>query len=444
MTRMFQMGTHDIMALIGRAPWREAVTYRDTWPHEYVVIKKDGQEELLAAFCERIARGEGVECAFFGQRRKYLFLGEHKYWTMTDCPDMDLEAEDYVLNRALLYRDRRDFVIEPGDTGTREERTMDACEDEIEQLDVHTIWEDEALDFTPWLAENLHMLGDAIGLKLEPVQTEAPVGPYFLDILAREADDGAIVAIENQLEDDRHGPSRATAHLCDRMRAHIAVWVAPDFGYEHAQALHRLNEWTNGRIRFYGVKVEVIKKAGGDPSPRFRKVVYPGGWCKEATIPAGEMAPDKRKYAEFFWPLLAKLHGEGFVERPVQYYGHTGRMFRSNLCPGIRYAAGLDRIGASVKLSIYMDDKEFTKRIFDTLKVDREEIEQGVDAGRAPDWRWYKPGGRYAFATIGIWREGSIDDPPEKLEETRAWMIDLLPKLKEVFDQRLADVLDSR
>ena len=35
--------TYDIMALIARAPWREAVTYRDTWPHEYVVIKKDGQ-----------------------------------------------------------------------------------------------------------------------------------------------------------------------------------------------------------------------------------------------------------------------------------------------------------------------------------------------------------------------------------------------------------------
>ena len=107
----------DIMALIGRAPWREAVTYRDTWPHEYVVIKKDGQEELLAAFCERIERGEGVECEFFGQKRRYLFLDEHKYWIMTECSDINLEEEDDVLNRALLYRDRRDFVIQPGDTG---------------------------------------------------------------------------------------------------------------------------------------------------------------------------------------------------------------------------------------------------------------------------------------------------------------------------------------
>ena len=47
----------EIMELIAGAPWREAVTYRETWPHEYVVVKKDGQEELLAAFCKRINTG---------------------------------------------------------------------------------------------------------------------------------------------------------------------------------------------------------------------------------------------------------------------------------------------------------------------------------------------------------------------------------------------------
>ena len=110
-----------IMKLIANAPWREAVTYRDTWPHEYVVAKRDGQQELLAAFCERITRGEGVECHFFHQRRKYLFLGDYKYWIMVECSDIDLDAEDEVLNRARLYRDRRDFVIQWGDTGKRED-----------------------------------------------------------------------------------------------------------------------------------------------------------------------------------------------------------------------------------------------------------------------------------------------------------------------------------
>lgn len=110
-----------IMELIDNAPWREAVTYRKTWPHEYVVVKKDGQEELLAAFCERIERGEGIECRFFHQTRRYLFLDDYKYWIMVECGDIDLDAGDHVLNRARFYRDRRDFVIQRGDTGSRED-----------------------------------------------------------------------------------------------------------------------------------------------------------------------------------------------------------------------------------------------------------------------------------------------------------------------------------
>ena len=53
------------MELIARAPWREAVTYRDTWPHEYVLTERDGQLELLAAICGRFRAGEGVACRFF-------------------------------------------------------------------------------------------------------------------------------------------------------------------------------------------------------------------------------------------------------------------------------------------------------------------------------------------------------------------------------------------
>ena len=43
--------------LIARAPWREAITYRDTWPHEYVLSGKNGQQDLLAAVVERFRAG---------------------------------------------------------------------------------------------------------------------------------------------------------------------------------------------------------------------------------------------------------------------------------------------------------------------------------------------------------------------------------------------------
>ena len=106
------------MELIAKAPWREAVTYRETWPQEYVVVNRDGQRELLAGFRERVGRGEGVEWQFFHQRRKYFFLVDYKYLTMTECSDIDPVGA--VLNRALLYRDRWDLVIQKGDTSKRE------------------------------------------------------------------------------------------------------------------------------------------------------------------------------------------------------------------------------------------------------------------------------------------------------------------------------------
>ena len=108
-----------LIELIECAPWREAVTYRETWPHEYVLTEKDDQRELLAAICGRFLAGEGVACRFFRMNNTYLFVGEYKYWLMTDFSDIDPfnDEGDYVINRARLYKDRRDFIIQPGDTG---------------------------------------------------------------------------------------------------------------------------------------------------------------------------------------------------------------------------------------------------------------------------------------------------------------------------------------
>ena len=106
--------------LIAEAPWREAVTYRDTWPHEYVLTCKDNCADLLALIVERWKAGEGVKGCFFLLENTYLFIGDYKYWIMTPYEEFDLEeakVDDYVLNRAPLYRDRRDFVIQPGDSG---------------------------------------------------------------------------------------------------------------------------------------------------------------------------------------------------------------------------------------------------------------------------------------------------------------------------------------
>ncbi|MDE3260304.1 MAG: hypothetical protein OYM47_20910 [Gemmatimonadota bacterium] len=106
--------------LIDSAPWREAVTYRETWPHEYVMSETDGQGKLLKAICERFRAGEGVDGRFFSKPNTYLFIGEYKYWLMTYWDEVK-PGVNYVINRARLYRDRRDFVIQRGDSGKPED-----------------------------------------------------------------------------------------------------------------------------------------------------------------------------------------------------------------------------------------------------------------------------------------------------------------------------------
>src|SRR5436305_1828674 len=72
----------------------------------------------------------------------------------------------------------------------------------FEQVPLRDIWTSESGDFTPWLAgaENLKLLGEALGLELEPQDIEAAVGPYRADIVCRDPATNTNVLIENQLE----------------------------------------------------------------------------------------------------------------------------------------------------------------------------------------------------------------------------------------------------
>ena len=84
----------------------------------------------MDAICARFRAGEGVACRFFSMNNPYLFIGEHKYWLMTHYNNIDPyhDEGDYVINRARLYRDRRDFVIQPGDTGEPEDYPVDPAD----------------------------------------------------------------------------------------------------------------------------------------------------------------------------------------------------------------------------------------------------------------------------------------------------------------------------
>lgn len=117
----------NLTQLIAAAPWREAVTFRKTWPHEYVLLKKDGERELMQAVCQRVRDGEAFRGYFFKRQMDYVFIADHKYWFMADGDtikavlDNPDDEREVVLNWARLYHDRRDFYIQYGDTGMRDD-----------------------------------------------------------------------------------------------------------------------------------------------------------------------------------------------------------------------------------------------------------------------------------------------------------------------------------
>ena len=306
------------------------------------------------------------------------------------------------------------------------------------QGNLRDMWPNEAWDFTPWLAANLNLLGDAIGLKLETVQQEQQVGSFSLDILAREGNEGVTVAIENQLEWTDHSHLGQMLTYAAGCKARIAIWVAAEFQHEHAEALYWLNQWADTNVQFYGVKVD-IDRDGDSLQPMLRKVVYPGGWNKDLTLSQPPPPnPEIEKHRRFYDPLSAKVLNSGFASSCRQAYGYNDRFFPSGFDKDIGYGVSLAG-GASVYFHIRTwDSVDLSNRLFDELKAELQRIESSIDA--QGEWYWNRYD-RYSIVDIGISRDGSIDDSPEQHEATQAWMLDLLPRFKDTFEERTAKLL---
>ena len=76
----------------------------------------------------------------------------------------------------------------------------------LEAVSLREAWPNEASDFTPWLVENIGLLGERLHLELVRKEVTLPGDAGRVDILAQQLGTGANVVIENQLEqsDDSH------------------------------------------------------------------------------------------------------------------------------------------------------------------------------------------------------------------------------------------------
>ena len=152
----------------------------------------------------------------------------------------------------------------------------------LEKVDVRSIWKKEATDFTKWLAkeENLSKLGDEIGITMQLVQTEASVGPFSADILAKEDKTDKPIIIENQLGQTDHDHFGKLFTYGSGFDAGILIWVCTEIRDEHRQAIDWLNEKTTTTLQLFLIKMEAWKIGNSLPAPKFQIICSPNDWAK--------------------------------------------------------------------------------------------------------------------------------------------------------------------
>jgi hypothetical protein len=187
----------------------------------------------------------------------------------------------------------------------------------LANVEPRAIWAHEALHFTPWLTQpdNIALLGEAIGIQIEPEATEVSVGGFSADIVARDLFDGTRILIENQLEPTDHTHLGQLLTYLAGLEARTVVWISRKLRDEHRAAMEWLNACTDDRFRFFAVEIELWRIGESMPAPRFSVLVKPNDWVRRerAQLRASEPTEDGAR-ALGYWSAFAAWLGANAPE----------------------------------------------------------------------------------------------------------------------------------
>ena len=150
-----------------------------------------------------------------------------------------------------------------------------------EVKDLRKIWPHEALNFTPWVAENVDLLADAVGLEITVDETESSVGDFNVDIYASETGTDRKIIIENQLEDTDHDHLGKLITYASGKSADVIIWVVKHAREEHKAAIEWLNNHTDEKIGFFLCEIKLFRIGDSQIAPSFTVVEKPNDWTKE-------------------------------------------------------------------------------------------------------------------------------------------------------------------
>jgi hypothetical protein len=304
----------------------------------------------------------------------------------------------------------------------------------LDRIDPRTVWPSEARDFTPWLAENIGKLGEVLGLELEATETEAAVGEFSVDILAKDLATDEMVIIENQYGQTNHEHLGKLLTYAGGFDAVALIWIAEAVRDEHRQALEWMNERTDEHTSVFAVELEVLRIANSPPAPNFKIVVAPNKWQKTARASSKGPSEKGEAYRKYFQSLIDELREKHHFTGARTASAQNWYSFSSGIS-GITYSSSFAQ-GKRARAEVYVDrgNLEENKKLFDWLKQKKDSIEKSFGS----ELTWERLDGKRA-SRIANYRPGSIEDSEATLVEIRSWAIQQLLQFKKTFEALLKE-----
>ncbi|MBI2258995.1 MAG: DUF4268 domain-containing protein [Flavobacteriia bacterium] len=290
-------------------------------------------------------------------------------------------------------------------------------------------WNNEARDFTPWLANNISELNKALGIELEVENTEVSVGPYSADILAKDTGTDNYVVIENQLEKTNHDHLGKAITYASVLDASMIIWIATEFTEEHKKSLDWLNDHTNDEISFYGVQLELWQIDESKAALRFNVISKPNQAVRQAArSKVNEDLSDKRKFQFDFWSKfkekLAKTKKIPSLQTPRPQYWFDVTLGKSY----IHISNTCNTDDNTVGVRIYIGNK-IADTMLPFLETKKEEIESSI--GQKLIWN---PNPDNRDKVIFLQHTTEFEDE-KKLDESLNWLVDYTIKFRETFSK---------
>ena len=296
-----------------------------------------------------------------------------------------------------------------------------------EVTDLRTVWEHEASDFTPWLAEeeNISILADTLGLEITVEETESNVGDFRVDILATETGTGRKIIIENQLADTNHEHLGKLITYAAGKSAAIIIWLVKHAREEHRAAIEWLNNHTNENIGFFLCEIKLYRIGDSAPAVKFEIVEKPNDWTKECRKTESVSETKEKNYE--YWSAFRDyaFQNKAFTQNFKRRKPSTDNWFDF----GMGSSACVIRISQirqrnEIDVGIYISDN---KNLFRKFFQNKEAIEK--ESCLEFDWRELP---NKKASRIVITKKVSFDAKNEWNNQFD-WLIDAMIKMKKIF-----------